>query len=56
MGKYKQALINYLNYVDEDWAKNLFWKLLMGNLNKYNDAECTILGKCLTDANKDQNE
>ena len=50
MEKYKEALVRYINQLNEEVAESLYWKLLKELLDKHNTEERNVFVECLAEA------
>jgi len=55
MGIYKKALVKYINHVEEETARYIFWKLFDGLLDRNNKEECAALVSYLAEVVENEN-
>jgi len=55
MGIYKKALGKYINHIEEEEGRQLFWKLFDGLLDRNNKEECAALVSYLAEVVENEN-
>ena len=55
MGIYKKALVKYINRIEEEAGRHIFWKLFDGLLDRNNKEECAALVSYLAEVVEDEN-
>ena len=55
MGVYKKALVKYINRIEEEQVRHIFWKLFDGLLDRNNKEECAALVSYLAEVVEDEN-
>jgi len=55
MGVYKKALVKYINHIEEEEGRYLFWKFFDRLLDRNNKEECATLVGYLAEVVEDEN-
>ena len=55
MEKYKEALVRYINRIEEEQVRHIFWKLFDGLLDRNEKEECAALVGYLAEVVEDEN-